>query len=331
MSPHTQALAAAAVVLAAVALATSALVTTFERRRSGLRERLRPYGAPEESEPDPERKQHRGRGSLVETDVLKKAVAWTGRLADRQGLTEQLAGMLDQADLPVRPAEALFVYAMSCLLAAALGAALRGVLGALAALVFVGLAPWAFLNVRITRRRAAFGAQLVDMLQLLAGALRAGFSLPQAADAVCEQVGEPMGKELRRALTEERLGRSIDDAFDDLADRMASKDFACAATGIRVQREVGGNLAELLDTIVETMTARARLRREVRALTAEGRISAVIVGALPLAVGAVMYVMNPRYMSLLFHRRSGEIMILGSVVLGLIGFYWMKKTIEIEV
>jgi tight adherence protein B len=112
---------------------------------------------------------------------------------------------------------------------------------------------------------------------------------------------------------------------------MASPDFEWAVMAIRIQREVGGNLAELLQTVGETMIARERMRREVRALTAEGRISAVILGILPVALGGVMYAVNPEYIQTLFNHRSGHIMLAGAGVLALVGFYWMKKTIEIEV
>jgi tight adherence protein B len=100
---------------------------------------------------------------------------------------------------------------------------------------------------------------------------------------------------------------------------------------IRIQREVGGNLAELLDTVAETMLQRERLRREIRALTAEGRISAILLGILPVGLGFVMYGMNPEYMDPLLHTGFGQALLIGASLLALVGFYWMKKTIEIEV
>jgi len=100
---------------------------------------------------------------------------------------------------------------------------------------------------------------------------------------------------------------------------------------IRIQREVGGNLAELLSTVAETMIARERLRREVRALTAEGRISAIVLGLLPIGLGVVMYGINREYMELLFNDGFGQVLLVGSILLALVGFYWMKKTIEIDI
>jgi tight adherence protein B len=116
-----------------------------------------------------------------------------------------------------------------------------------------------------------------------------------------------------------------------MAERLESRDFAWAVMAVRIQREVGGNLAELLSTVAETMIARERLRREVRALTAEGRISAIILGLLPIALGLVMYGMNRDYINVLLHDSFGQILLIGAGLLAAVGFYWMKKTIEIDI
>jgi tight adherence protein B len=119
--------------------------------------------------------------------------------------------------------------------------------------------------------------------------------------------------------------------MEEMAERMGSRDFAWAVMAIRIQREVGGNLAELLSTVAETMIARERLRREVRALTAEGRISAIILGLMPIGLGLVMYSINRPYMDVLLHDSFGQILLIGSGLLAGAGFYWMKKTIEIDI
>ena len=169
------------------------------------------------------------------------------------------------------------------------------------------------------------------MLQLMAGSLRAGYSLLQGVEAVAQEVAEPMGGELRRVLAEARLGRPLEEALEDMAERLDSRDFAWAVMAIRIQREVGGNLAELLSTVAETMIARERLRREVRALTAEGRMSAVVLGLLPVGLGVIMYVLNPPYMKVLFHDSLGRVMLGAGILMASFGFWWMKKTITIEV
>lgn len=268
--------------------------------------------------------------SLVPESV-RRAVERTAELAGGGGALARLDTKLDQADLKLRAQEAILFFGGAMVLVAVFGLALGGPLVALAALLVGGLAPVALLNQLGSRRRKAFTGQLPDTLQLLASSLRAGYSLLQGLDAVAEEVDEPMGRELRRVVLETRLGRDMELALGDLAGRMQSRDFDWVVMAIRIQREVGGNLAELLTSVAETMISRERLRREVSALTAEGRLSAIIVGALPLVIGLAISVLNPGYINALFTTTLGRAMVLGATVLTLVGFAWMKKTIEIEV
>jgi tight adherence protein B len=199
----------------------------------------------------------------------------------------------------------------------------------LAAVVTAG-AGYAGIQLAAKRRLKAFEGQLPDTLQLLAGTLRAGYSLPQGLDAVSIEIADPMGHELRRAITEAQLGRELEDALANIAERLDSPDFAWAVMAIGIQREVGGNLAEVLLTVAETMIQRDRLRREVNALTAEGRVSAAILSMLPPGLGLVMWVMNPDYVGVLFSRTIGYVMVGLAVVSGLVGLAWMKKVITID-
>jgi tight adherence protein B len=204
----------------------------------------------------------------------------------------------------------------------------------MAALVVTGLMaliPPAVVNYLGSRRQKKFVAQLPDMLQLLAGTLRAGYSLMQGVEAVSKEVTDPMGQELRRIVTESRLGRPLEEALQASADRMQSADFTWAVMAIGIQREVGGNLSELLLTVADTMVQRERLRRDVAALTAEGKISAIVLGLLPVGLGVAMYLMNPEYISVLFETTLGNILLGGAIVLAGVGFYWMKKVIEVDI
>jgi tight adherence protein B len=173
-------------------------------------------------------------------------------------------------------------------------------------------------------------AQLPDMLSLLAGTLRAGYSLMQGVEAVSQEVAEPMGLELRRVVTESRLGRPLEEALDGVGERMGSPDFAWAVMAIRIQREVGGNLSELLLTVADTMVQRERLRRDVAALTAEGRVSAYVLIALPIGLGAVMFVMNKEYTEKLLTTTLGNVLLGMAVVSATIGYFWMRKIINIK-
>jgi tight adherence protein B len=240
--------------------------------------------------------------------------------------------MLEQADMPLRAGEALtgyvgivfgsivlgFVYKQSII-----WALIFGVLGA--------IIPPYVVSFKAKRRRKKFVSQLPDTLQLLAGTLKAGYSFMQGVEAVSHEVEEPMGGEFRRVVTEAQLGRPVEEALEASAIRMNSPDFEWAVMAVRIQREVGGNLSELLMTVAETMTARQRLRGEVQALTAEGRVSAMVLGILPLGLGVMLWTINPEYMNSLFDESIGRMMLGGSCLLAGAGFLWMKKIIDIKI
>ena len=187
------------------------------------------------------------------------------------------------------------------------------------------------LSIRIGRRRAAFSEQLPDMLQLIAGSLQSGFSLPQAVDAVVREGTQPSAGEFSRALAEARVGADLEDALNRVADRMNSTDLRWTVMAVRIQREVGGNLAEVLRTTVGTMRERAYLRRQVGALSAERRLSAYILIALPIVVGGWFFYSDPGYMRPLYTTLPGLVMFVGSGVLIVIGALWMRALIKIEV
>ena len=186
-------------------------------------------------------------------------------------------------------------------------------------------------NFLANRRKKAFLSQLPDTLQLLSSTLKAGYSFMQGVEAVSHEVEDPMGSELRRIVTEAQLGRPLEEAMDASAQRMDSDDFAWAVMAVKIQREVGGNLSELLMTVADTMTARERLRRDVAALTAEGKMSAIVLGVLPILLGMAMWAMNKEYINTLFTDSLGKVLLGASVTAALAGFAWMKKIIDIEI
>mgnify|MGYP000710497171 CR=1 FL=1 len=321
-----------ALLMVAVTALVMSLGDTFFGSENTLNRALQPYAdgyvADGELGEDDE-----GRGSqLAQTPMLQRAVEATGEFAERRGLLTKVEALLERANLPLRPAEAIFFYLAGILLVVLLLVGLtQSPFAALLGTVVVALIPPGVLSFLAGRRRKQFNALLPDTLQLLASTLRAGYSLMQGVEAVSQEVSEPVGRELRRVVTEARLGRPLEESLTGVADRMDSGDFSWAVMAIRIQREVGGNLAELLMTVAETMTERERLRRDVNALTAEGRISAIVLGLLPFGIGLFIAGANPGYLDPLFDRTVGQILL---VVAGLAmggGFYWMKKTIEIEI
>jgi len=326
MHGNTGAILALVLVGLALGLGAYALIMLAGRNDTGLNAALSPYteGAPGMNEDDSDQ-------ALAQTAFLQRAVEMTGDFAEKQGFLEKVESMLERADLPLRPAEALFFYLAGVILVGLMAVVGLGLVPGLIVLVLVALLPVAVVNFLAARRGKKFVGQLPDTLQLLSGSLRAGYSLMQGVEAVSMEVSEPMGKELRRVVTEARLGREIEDSMDAVAARMSSPDFGWAVMAIRIQREVGGNLSELLLTVADTMIHRDRLRRDVAALTAEGKMSAIILGLLPLGLGAFMWISNPVYMAPLKETGLGQVLLGLSFVSILIGFLWMKKTITIEI
>ncbi len=270
--------------------------------------------------------------AIVQTALVRRAVEMSETFAEDRGFLVKVEEMLERAKVPLRPGEAMGLWAVGILVSGAFGMVLAGgLIGGLLFGVMGGFLQLFVLRFKAKRRMRQFEQQLPDALQLLAGTLRAGYSLPQGLEAVSHEISDPMGFELRRVMTEARLGRELEDALAAAADRLSSPDFAWAVMAIAIQREVGGNLNELLMTVSDTMVQRERLKGEVAALTAEGKASTVLLGGMPPGLALVMYIMNKEYMSLLFTETLGKIMLGGGVLLMAIGMAWMKKVMTINV
>jgi len=186
-------------------------------------------------------------------------------------------------------------------------------------------------RVRAGRRKRKFERRRRDAGQLVDGTLRGGYSLPRGCEAVSKEAAEPRADELSRVMTEARLGRELEDALAAAAERLNSPDFAWAVMAISIQREVGGNLNELLMTVSDTMVQRERLKGEIATLTAEGKMSAILLGGLPPGLGFVMWIMNPEYINQLFVEFLGNVFLGLGIVSSIIGLVWMKKVITIDV
>jgi Flp pilus assembly protein TadB len=246
---------------------------------------------------------------------------------------QRLAGRLELAGISRKPAEWTFIGGCAGFVIAAALSIITGnvILGLLVGALVGWLSMRILLSILIRRRRAAFAEQLPDLLQLLASSLQSGFSLPQALDAIVREDAQPAAGEFARALAEARLGGDLEDCLETIADRMASDDLRLTVMAVRIQRSIGGNLAEVLTTIVSTIRERGYLRRQVHALSAEGRLSAYVLIALPVAVGAFLFVVNPKYMRPLHTTHLGEFMLAGAVALLVVGTLVMRQMIKLEV
>lgn len=274
----------------------------------------------------------KGGGRLTETHFLQEAADITGRVAERVGAMSPLEQTLEQADLPVRASEVLFLYVAGLLFVLIAGLLLIGdpIIVVLVVAV-LALIPIGVLRMRRRRRLRSFETQLPDVLHLIAGALRAGFSFMQALESVTREVGEPAHKELSRVVTETQLGRAPEDALADSATRMSSGDLTWAVMAVRIQREVGGNLAEILDKISHTIRERFTIERQIRVYTAQGRFTGYLLAGLPIIVGFLIYMLNSEYIMILFQRPIGRMMIAVAAILQITGFFIIRRIINIEI
>jgi tight adherence protein B len=249
----------------------------------------------------------------------------------KRGLLSGVNAALEQANIPMTPGEA--ILAMIGL--AAVGGIFFAIFyGTLVGAVTFGVLLFVFtIFIRWTggRERKKFEKQLPDTLTLLATSLRAGYSLLQAIEAVSSEAPDPTAREFSRAVTEARLGLSVADSLQGIVERTQSEDFEWAVMAIDIQREVGGNLAEVLQTVADTMLARNRLKGEIRALTAEGRISAFVLGSLPFALGTFLWFTNRSYLEPLFEAAMGRIAVVVGILLMGAGIFWLKKIVDIEI
>jgi tight adherence protein B len=186
------------------------------------------------------------------------------------------------------------------------------------------------IKIMTARRRAKFDRQLDDTLQLLSGGLRAGHSLLRSIDAAATEAESPTSEEFARVVAENRLGRDLKDSLVDVAHRMKCEDFDWTAQAIEIHREVGGDLAEVLDHVAETIRERSQIKGQVRALSAEGKLSAYILVALPIGIFLFLQISSPGYTGVLFTNPLGWVMLIGAVVMLSLGAFWLSRVIKIK-
>ena len=271
--------------------------------------------------------------ALGDSSVARSAVRLAGRFVVSRDVEARLGRRLEAAGVPLKPAEWIVVQVGSAvglgvlLLLLGGGSAVAAVLG-----VVIGVGGTVgYLVLKESRRSSAFLGQLPDTLQLLAGSLSVGHSLPQAMDAVVREEMQPMSVEFNRALVETRLGMPVEDALEGISARMSSRDLAWVVMAIRIQREVGGNLAEILTTVASTIRERERLHRQVKGLSAEGRLSAWIIGALTPLFMIYLVLVQPDYIRPLFADPLGiALLVIMLLALG-IGIFWLSRIVKVEV
>lgn len=278
-----------------------------------------------------------GRGGSKDssTDILLRQAM---QEVDRKTLMERLtpeffkvSKMFEQADVNMKPS-VLFGISLAV-----------GAVGAFVSMLLVNVyvapvggllmftTPWIWLYWKRAARLKKFAAQLPDAMELVARALRAGHSLAAGLHVVAEEMPEPIAKEFRRVYDEQNLGVSLEDALNHMCDRVPNLDLRFFVTSVAIQRQTGGDLAEILDRIGHVIRERFKILGQVKALTAEGRLSGVVLIALPIGLFFMMLFMKPDYIRLLWTEEMGRKMSIGAVVLMLLGAYAIKKIVDIKV
>lgn len=267
-----------------------------------------------------------------EDDVRSRVVDAVGYVAGKRGLTQLVSARLDAAGLPLRPAEYMTGHLLFVVVCGAVVALLTGrTLLAIGVVLLATVIPVIIVGIVASRRLERFQEQLPDVLNMISGSLRAGWGIQQAIGLCVQEAPKPSSTELKRVDTETRLGMPLEVALDSMANRMSSDDFRAVVTAVAVQREIGGNLAEVLDIVSRTIREREAVRRQIKSLTAEGRLSAYILVALPFVVFSIMLIINPSYLVPMLQTPVGIVILLFGLVLLAVGSVWVFAVTRIEV
>ncbi|KIL37547.1 type II secretion system protein [Cohnella kolymensis] len=245
---------------------------------------------------------------------------------------KRIETMLSMAGVPLKPEEYVMFQWLSTALSAGLLYLLSNQPLLLAAGAVIGfMLPGWWIGRKRRKRVAEFNDSLLDMLTTIIGSLRAGFSFTQALKTVVDETDGPIHDEAEIVLREMQYGSSMEDALNDWKDRMPSEDLDLMIQAILIQRQIGGNLAVILETIVQTIRDRSRIQRQITTLTAQGRLSGIVIGVLPFVLGFILYLIEPTYIGTLFTNTIGMILVAAALISGIIGFIFIRKITTIEV
>jgi tight adherence protein B len=315
----------ALLVFFAVALGTIsvALVVELLQERKRQREALKQLRSFTNDEPD-----QAGILRLQGGDLPR----WFKPIAARVPAVQDLELMMEQAGMNGHvPLFLMMSIGLTVGLGLAVLALIRWWPGALLASVIGGMMPYMMVRFRRNKRIGAFEEMLPEAIDLLGRAIRAGHPLSAGMKMVADETKDPIAGEFRRTHEEHRFGLPFEDALLAMADRVSLIDVRILTTAILIQREVGGNLAEVLDNLANVIRVRFTIRRQLRVYTAQGRFSGYVLGALPIAVGLAIYSLNPPYIRLLFTDPLGKLMVLLAVLFQIAGFLWIRKIVNIEI
>ena len=311
-------------------LVLSSFIMMQARRKKNLQKRMEYF-----SEQKARRELFQGRkkqkGPTPKEKILRLVRSIASKMPELKS-EGYFANLMEQADWPLLGREfPVMLFLGSAALALIVLAVTFKLLSALIAFVFGIVGGMMYLKMHIQRRQKAFTNQLGDMLEMMANALHSGFSFLQAFELIAREMDDPIGHEAEKTLHELNVGATLEDALTHMQQRVASPDFELVVTAVLIQRQVGGNLAEILTTISETIQERIRMRREVLALTAQGRMSGVIMALLPVGIAGFILMVNPGYIMPLFTETFGRIAVAVAVVMEFMGYLVIKKIVDIRI
>ncbi|WP_332643989.1 type II secretion system F family protein [Aeromicrobium sp.] len=264
--------------------------------------------------------------------TYRAIVTSVDRLLKSRGWVPFRAAELEMADIKKPPGVVVTWVVAAATAAFVIGFALgRSLVTGSALAILVPIVAKLVLKIRAGRRQKDFSKQLDNTLRIIASALRAGQSLPVALNSVAADAAPPMSEEITRIINENRLGRDLVVAMLDTAERNGSEDFRWFAEAVEVQRDSGGNLNDIIDTVAETIRGRAEIREKIRAYASEGKASCYVLMALPIVLALTYSLMNPGYMDPLFQTTIGVILLFVSGILYTISWFWMRAIIAIKV
>lgn len=282
-------------------------------------------------------RRHTSEEAVIEKDkgVIVKAYLFIQRISkplSKFSLTQIPEKFLQRAGIPMLGSEFILLEIIS--------GALTGVVVymmtinkqfAIAGIFITPTVIWFLVLIRISKRRSAFTEQLSDCLTTVANALRAGYSFQQAMDIIAKEMEPPISEEFAHVTNDVSMGINLDDSLEQMARRVESSDFDLVVTAVLIQREIGGNLAQVLDQISDTINERIRMKREISALTAQGRLSAIVLVALPFITGLAMYFLNHDNFMILFEDPMGNMAVIAAIIMEVIGIFVIKRIVDIDV
>jgi len=271
-----------------------------------------------------------------EDSIIKRveagALPGVDKLVARTSAGSSLKLLIQQSGVRTTPGSiVLFSIALAILGALIVSLFVRQIVALPIAALMFSVLPYAWLLHKRSARLKKFEEMFPEALDLLSRAIRAGHAFQTAMGMVADELPEPVGPEFKKTYDQQNFGLPLREALNELADRVAILDVRFFVTAVLIQRDTGGNLAEILDNLAHVVRERFKIRRQIRVHTAHGRFTGYVLLALPAALAVALSFINPDHMGLLFHERMGQIMLVGAIIMQTVGYIWIRQVIKIEV